>query len=43
MNTDFAKLLNNCLNRIDGQDEVIGRNVDGSEVASENEESLCKR
>ena len=40
MNTDFAKLLNNCLNRIDGQDEVIDRNDNGSEVTSE-KESLC--
>ena len=41
MNTDFAKLLNNCLNRIDGQDEVIDRNDNGSEVTTENDESLC--
>ena len=41
MNTVFAKLLNNCLNRIDGQDEVIDRNDNGSEVTSENYESLC--
>ena len=40
MITDFAKLLNTCLSRIDCQDEVIDRNDNGSEVTSE-KESLC--
>ena len=40
MNTDFAKLLNNCLNRIDDQDEVTDRNDYGSEVASEKIKNL---
>ena len=41
MNTDFAKLFNNCLHRIDGQDEVIDRNDNGSTVTSENDNFFC--
>jgi hypothetical protein len=35
MNTDFAKLLNNCLNRMDGTDDDTDKNDDGRDTISE--------
>ena len=35
MNTDFAKLLNNCLNRMDGKDDDTDKNDDGRDTIGE--------
>ena len=35
MNTDFAKLLNNCMNRMDGKDDDTYKNDDGRDTIGE--------